>query len=421
MSIRIAMTYQKVKGTTDYFPDDKALQNRVFGYWHAVAGRYSFEQVEAPALETMSLLTAKSGEEVKSQIFTLDKRSSEELGLRFEFTASVARMFIERQKSLQKPVRWYSLDRVWRYEQPQAGRMREFYQFNAEIFGSAKPESDAEVISLAIDSLRTLGLTSSDFEVRLNNRKLLQGLLADFVAEKDMAAALHAIDRRPKVAEEVFRADFASLDDGQYDDLVRMLSMDFAGLAHRKKNALAEEGYAEVKTVLDYLGEQCARFDMGTARGLVYYTGTVFEIFDSKGKYRALCGGGRYDCMIEAFGGQKTPATGFGMGYSTVSLLLKEKGLQQDRSPGPEYFVAIVKDEVRAEAIAFVRKLRVKHSVSYDLNQRNLANQIKYANALRARRVIFIGPDEIKAGTVKIKDLSTGKEESTKMSFLISS
>jgi histidyl-tRNA synthetase len=413
------MAYQKVKGTIDYYPEEKALQSVVFDRWHATARRYSFNLVEAPALETLSLLTAKSGEEVRSQIFTLDKRSSEELGLRFEFTASLARMFIERQKSLQKPVKWYTLDRVWRYEQPQAGRLREFYQFNVELFGSDKPESDAEIISCAIDALRSLGLTSSDFIVRVNNRKLLQGLLSDFVAVEQMDAALRSIDRYSKVTEKEFRADFEFLSDDRFLDLQKLLSSDFAGLGVLKMNELAQEGYSELKQILDYLNESCVRFDLRTARGLVYYTGTVFEIFDAKGTYRALCGGGRYDSMVESFGGQKTAATGFGMGYATVSLLLRDKGLLQEIRAGPEYFVAIVKDSVRAEAVAFVRKLRKRHSVCLDLNQRNLANQIKYANAVRATKVIFIGPDEIATGEVRIKDLANGKEETQKMSFLI--
>ncbi len=415
------MAFRRVKGTVDYFPEDRLLQNMVFDIFRSAAIRYGFSEVEAPALESMPLLAAKSGEEIKKQIFTLDKRSGEELGMRFEFTASLARMFVERQKSLAKPVKWFSLGRMWRYEQPQAGRLREFYQFNAEIFGSGRPESDAEAISLAIESLKALGLTKKDFFVNINNRKLLQGLLLDIIPKSRLADVLRAIDKREKITEQEFDKELSFLEKQKIIKIKELLQQDLDALDYSSMNNMAREGYDELKSVLGFLGRDIVRFSISTARGLAYYTGTVFEVYDAKGKYRALAGGGRYDRMIELFGGQSTPATGFAMGYATLLLLLKEKGLLPKISLGPDYYIAVVSDDIRKEALKLASGLRKKYSVDIDLMKRTLSKQLKYADSIGARKVIVLGPDELKSREVKIKDMATGKEKRIKISSLIQS
>jgi len=404
---------QKVKGTSDYFPAEAKEQQQVFGAFRQSALCFAFDEVQPPAIEPMALLTKKSGEEIKSQIFTLDKRGSEELGLRFEFTASTARMFIERQKELAKPVKWFSIGRVWRYEQPQAGRMREFYQFNAEVFGSSKPQSDAEVINLAIDSLKSLGLKKGDFYVFVNNRKLLQGLLKGLVPQADIEKTLRAIDKRSKLTPAQFREELKFLK--KRDDVIGLMNAGLDDLKGMELCPLAKEGYEEVSEVLALVDKAFAKFDLSTARGLAYYTGTVFEIFDAKRKYRALCGGGRYDNMIETFGGQPTPATGFGMGYATVSLLLRDMGLLKPGRAGADYFIASV---AGADISRIVARLRRKYSVAFDLSCRNLGNQLKYANSIGAKKLIVIGPEELKSGKVNVKDMKSGKEKMSSLSVL---
>jgi histidyl-tRNA synthetase len=412
------MVFNKVKGSTDFYPKDKYIQNEIFSNFLKTARRFSFNEVESPAFEYMNLLTKKSGEEIKTQIFNLEKKSKEELGLRFEFTASLARMFIAKQKEIPKPVKWFSIGRVWRYEQPQAGRLREFYQYNVEIFGSKKPECDAEVINLAIESLLSLGLVKKDFFVNINNRKLIQGLLLDIVNKKDLEKVLRVIDKRSKISEKVFKEELSFLSKDKIKLILELLNFSFEDLEKYEMNDSARQGYDELKNILKYLDENIVKFDLGTVRGLAYYTGTVFEIFDTKQKYRALAGGGRYDDLIELFEGQNAGATGFGMGYSTVSLLLKEKGLLPTNFVGPKYFVAIV-DEVRTEAIKFISKLRKKYSVEYDLNSRNLGNQFKYANSINSENIIVFGPDELKKGQVKVKNLNSGKEKVVKIDVLL--
>jgi len=403
------MKYNKVKGTTDFFPEEKYTQNQIFDKFSQTALLYNFKETETPALESMNLLTRKSGPEIKSQIFVLEKRSIEELGLRFEFTASLARMFISCQKQIPKPVKWFSMGRVWRYEQPQAGRQREFYQYDAEIFGSSDPECDIEIVNLAIDSLRALGLSQSDFFVNINNRKLLQGLLEDIVPKNKIEDVLRIIDKRSKISRKEFLLEMSAIGKDKSNRIAEILDIPFNEFEKMDMNETAQEGYNELGQILAGLDQKIVRFDLSTARGLAYYTGTVFEIFDTEKKFRALCGGGRYDDMIEVFGGQSTPATGFGMGYSTVSLLLKDKGLLPKTQTGPDYFIAKIPG---TDISKIVKKLRKKYTVDFDLNSRNLGNQLKYANTIKAKNTIVIGPDELKSGIVKVKDMKTGSEKS---------
>ena len=247
------MVFNKVKGSTDFYPKDKYIQNEIFSNFLKTARRFSFNEVESPAFEYMNLLTKKSGEEIKTQIFNLEKKSKEELGLRFEFTASLARMFIAKQKEIPKPVKWFSIGRVWRYEQPQAGRLREFYQYNVEIFGSKKPECDAEVINLAIESLLSLGLVKKDFFVNINNRKLIQGLLLDIVNKKDLEKVLRVIDKRSKISEKVFKEELSFLSKDKIKLILELLNFSFEDLEKYEMNDSARQGYDELKNILKQL------------------------------------------------------------------------------------------------------------------------------------------------------------------------
>lgn len=405
-----ARGFEKTKGATDYFPEEKQIQETVFASFKDTAKSYGFSMVEPPVIESLSLLSAKSGPEIKEQIFTLDKRSKEELGLRFEYTAGAARMLVNRQKALQKPVRWFSIGRVWRYERPQAGRDREFYQFNAEIYGSGNPEADAEVISLAIDSLKSTGLSEKDFIVKINSRKLLFGLLSGIVKENQIEDVIRVIDKKAKIPPQEFEQELGFLKKEQLKKICCLLELGFEELKPKNMNNAAKEGYYELKEIFSYLQKKCIIFDICTVRGLAYYTGTVFEIFDSKGKFRSLCGGGRYDKMIEIFGGQSMPATGFGIGYSTVYLLLKEKNLVPAPDFSVDYFVAVADESARADAVRIASELRKNNSVLMDLMRRSLAKQLKYADSIGARKVVFVGPDELKAKKAKVKDMASGKE-----------
>ncbi len=413
---RILMQFRNIKGTTDFYPEEQYVQDKIFEKMSVAAEKFGYSHVEPPAIEHLDLLTAKSGEEIKNQIFVMEKKGKEEIGLRFEFTAGLARMIVARQKALIKPVKWYSLNRVWRYERPQAGREREFFQFNVETYGSERPEADAEVINLAIETLLSLGLSKDDFVVRINNRKLLQGLLAGIVPEKDMNQVIHAIDKREKLSRDEFRAELDFLDDSSFDMIVGLLSKDLDDISKDDLSSAASEGFKALKSIIDILSYDNVVFDLSVVRGLDYYTGTVFEIFDTKRKFRALCGGGRYDNIIETFGGSPMPAVGFGVGFSTLYLLLKHKKLLPEYRQDIDYFIVAMDDSVRADAMRITNKLRKSSSAVMDLMGRSRQKQLKYAYQIGAKSIIFVGTEEVKKGNIKIKDLKTGKEKDIRIS-----
>ncbi len=415
-----AKEYQSVKGTVDFYPEEKAMRDALFNVLRNTAKKFNFREIESPAFETLELLTTKSGEEIKTQIFTLEKRSTEQLGLRFDFTIPAARMFVQKQKELPKPVKWFVIDKAWRYEAPQKGRLREFYQFSCELFGSDKPEADAEVIRMAIELYKSIGLTASDFYVRLNNRKLLVSLLSTIPQEK-INSVLRVVDKVEKLSEREFSEELKKLTlndkqintiknitllKGKPDEIIKKIPLDSED---------AKTAVDEVLKIIDGLAgyEDFITLDLSLVRGQDYYTGTIFEFFDREEKYRAIGGGGRYDNLIELFKGEPTPATGFGIGLVPTMLLLEEKGLLPKQELGPDYFVAYFPD-VKKEAFELIAKLRKNNIVETDLMQRNFGKQMNYANTIKAKKLIVIGENEIKDRIIKVKDMTTGKEVSKK-------
>ncbi len=409
------MKLEKVKGTKDFFPEDFAIQQYIFLKFKNIAEKYGFKQVEAPAFEYMDVFRKKAGQEIDEQIFVLKKKGKEEIGLRFDLTVPMTRMYISRQKSLSKPVKWFYMTRMWRYEQPQQGRLREFYQLGVELFGSDKAEADAEIISIAIETLKSLGLTEKDFFVKINNRNLLEGLL-DFIPKNKMQEVMRLIDKSEKIGKKNFEL---SLKDLGLDAKKVMKILETKDIKKIKpENEKAKQGLEELANVLKYLDKKYVQIDLSTARGLAYYTGTVFEIFDKKQKFRAICGGGRYDNLIENFGGSKEPATGFGLGLATLELLLEDKNLTPKIEKGPEYYIAPVNEKVYRKALEIADKLREKYSVEIDLMSRNLSNQFKYADSISAKNIIIIGEKDLAKNEVTIRDLKTGKEKKVKLNQL---
>ena len=402
------MAYQAVKGTRDFYPEQTEVRKKVFDTLRKQAQLYGFGEVESPAMESIELLTAKSGEEIKEQIFVMEKRSTEQLGLRFDITVPLARMFIARQKELPKPVKWFYLTRMWRYEAPQRGRLREFYQFGVELFGASDVSADAEIISLAIDSLAALGLTEKDVVIKLNSRELIEGFLEN-IGVTAIEEALRLIDKRAKLKTEEFSqaAAFLTLEQRQAleaffaADLTTAVSL--AGARGESLQALFSE--------LEQRGKGAwITFAPDIARGLAYYTGTVFECFDRGEKNRAILGGGRYDAMVEQFGGQPCPATGFAMGDVVLELFLKEKGLWDYKEQGIDFYVASVHETYAPKVIEIVQSLRRQYKVDYDLMGRKLGKQLAYANTIKVQQVVIVG-DETKEGKVVLKDLTSGTEK----------
>lgn len=414
------MAFQKPKGTRDFFPEDKAVFSKIADSFRQTSIRYGYKEVEAPAFETMELLSAKQSDEIREQIFTLESkgegRDKEEFGLRFDLTVPFTRMFVERQKALPKPVKWFGIGRMWRYERPQQGRLREFYQLSIELFGPERPEADAEVISLAIDCLCSLGLTKKDFVVRLNNRVLLQDFI-ESIGSKNVDAVFRAIDKRSRIPEAAFDEELkkAGLDAGQMGEV-----RDFLTIKDLEKIKIKSAGLDSMKKVVDILDDRkdFIEIDFSTARGLAYYTGTVFEIFDRQGKLRSIAGGGRYDNLVELLGGERCPATGFAIGFATLGLLLEEKKLVPQAGLGVDYYIAPISGKEYPAAAAIAGKLRKRSSVEIDLMGRGISKQLDYANKTGAKNVIVVGEEEIRKKAVKIKDMATGKEKTVEISKL---
>jgi len=413
---------QKPKGTTDFYPEELAVRNRIFIKLRETALRYNFLEIESPAFESMDLLSRKEGEEIREQIFTLEKKGNEHLGLRFDLTVPAVRMFIQAEKGIPKPVKWFYLSRMWRYEQPQQGRLREFYQFSAELFGSRNADADAEIISLAIESLLSLGLKKGEFIVRLNNKKLLEGILEEFIPEHLIQEVIKLIDKSRKIDERVFNEEMTRM--GINKDMSERLekAIGIKNLSDiSESNIKIKEGISELKSLLSSLGtkSEFITLDISTARGLSYYTGNVFEIFDSHEKYRSIAGGGRYDNLVELLGGRSTPAIGFAIGYAVLELILKDKGLISKTPISPEYFIAIVSDDLKEKAIEITDILRKRYTVEIELGGRNLNNQLKYANSIKAKKVIILGKKELVEGMVVVKDMSNGSEQKIKIVELL--
>jgi len=413
------MAFQNVKGTRDFYPNELMARKVIFAKMSEVAKKYGYQEVEAPAMEYKDLLTAKSGEEVSHQIFVLEKRSNESIGLRFDLTVPLTRMFMARQKEIVKPVKWFSLSRMWRYEKPQAGRLREFYQLDVEVFGSDKPEADAEVISLAIDVLQSFGLTKDDIIIKINNRDLLEGFLSG-IGVKELEALLRVIDRKSKITPDEFKRDLIMLSVDQFKKVLDYLEiLDLDEVAKLTLNKKAQNGLANVRQVLSLLEsmgkKDFVHYDPSIARGLAYYTGTVFECFDRAGNFRAILGGGRYDNMVELFGGESTPATGFAIGDVVIELFLKEKGLWPATKLGCDYFIATMDDATYKKGLELAKELRKRYSVQLDIMQRKFGKQLNYANSINAKKVIIIGEEELRNNDVTIKDMASGKQEKVPM------
>jgi len=419
-------SYQPVKGTEEFYPADYRMKEAVFAILRKTAQRFGFQEVETSPLASLGLLTAKSGDDIRQQIFILEKRSNEEIALRFDLTVPMTNMFAARAKQLPKPVKWFSLDKNWRYEAPQKGRQREFYQLSVELFGSDKPEADAEAINTLLACIEAVGLTAKDVTLKINNRKLLEGLLRDIVPEQLLEATIRLVDKSGKLDTEALQDAFAEegLDASQIERINQIITLKGTPAAVLKQLQTwklvgqALDGYNELKATLAFIPEDYVTVDLSIARGLAYYTGNVYELFDRNGLYRAIAAGGRYDELVKLLGGESTPATGFGLGWSTLSLLLTEKKLLPQPISGPEYYIAPVNEDVLPDALKIAAKLRKTCSVDLDLLRRKLAKQFDYANAIGARKVIVVGPEELKKQSVKVKNMQTGKETVVKMADL---
>jgi histidyl-tRNA synthetase len=401
------MQGKALPGFRDFYPEDLTLRNHLFATWRSVAGRYGFEEYDGPPLESLEMYTKKSGEEIVQQLYTFRDKGDREVALRPEMTPTLARMVAARVQALKKPIRWFSIPQLFRYERQQRGRLREHFQLNMDIIGEASPLADAELMAAAVDIMRALGLGPKDVQLRVSDRRVLKSLLMSRgVTEAQLATAFAVIDRSERVPKDVLEEMMRETGYGKRETAA---VFDVAGL--RGKDALAAAGAAaeplgEAVQALEAMGlGEFVAIDLTIVRGLAYYTGIVFELFDAQKTLRAIAGGGRYDALLDL------PALGFGMGDVVLGELLKERGVAPKASIELGAFLVAVGGEDMPTMLRLAHAMREKGiAVEYGLRHAGVRKQLELASARGAPRAVIIGPEERKAGLAVVRDLRAGTE-----------
>lgn len=415
------LSTESYKGVRDFYPNEMAIQNHIFGIWKKCVERYGYEEYGASVLEPAEMYKAKSGEEiVNEQTYTFIDRGEREVTLRPEMTPTVARMVAGKKRELSFPLRWYSIPNLFRYEQPQKGRLREHWQLNVDIFGVESLNAETEVIQIAYDITKASGLKDTDFEIRINNRKLMNYITRDVLGldAKSAHAISKLIDKKRKIDGNTFKEEISKITGEKAPIMLALLnSRNFEEFTKNLPQTKDEhEGIREIREVIDMLeklGITNAVFDQTLMRGFDYYTGIVFEIFDKNPENRrSLCGGGRYDDLLSLFGGEKVPAVGFGLGDVTARDVMETyKTLPQVHSNADIYIAVISKDQSPfANDIAQDLRKNGK-KVIIDFSYKKIGEQIKSADKRNVERLIVIGEEEVKTGKYKVKNLKTGEIE----------
>jgi histidyl-tRNA synthetase len=412
-----------LNGFRDFYPPSFAERAHIFAVWRRVAARYGFVEYDGPPLEPLELYTKKSGAEIVDQLYNFVDKGGRDVALRPEMTPTVARMVAAQANALRKPVRWFSIPQLFRYERAQRGRLREHFQLNADIFGDGGEATDAELLALVIDILREFGLTSDDVRVRLSDRRLLNAVLRVLGHPDERVPAIYAVldklDRQPRELS-VEKLVAAGCTPAQVDELLALIERTadvgidgLAALLHdgdgAARLAAMRDTLAMAESLIGTAVAPWVRLDLTIVRGLAYYTGLVFEVFDAKGELRAVCGGGRYDNLLQALGGVDMPAAGFGWGDVVLGELLRDRGLLPSAPPSPDYWVAADDDVDAAQVRTVVGALRrAGRRVEYALRPQQLGKQLKAAVSAGASQAVILRRDDTVHGTVR--DLTSGME-----------
>jgi histidyl-tRNA synthetase len=421
---------QPLKGFRDFYPEDAARRTHLFAAWRRVARRFGFVEFDGPPLESLDLYTRKSGEEIVEQLYAFEDKGGRSVALRPEMTPTLARMVAARASALPKPLKWFAIPQLFRYERNQRGRLREHFQLNVDIVGAPEVEADAELLAVAIEIQRELGLDATDVVARFNDRRVVQAVLAELEVEAENVPAVYtAIDKFRKVPREVFEE--LLLKAGVSPKGVVELTLLCAGEAdlldwcdRRLKPGPGLDAATSLARYRQFLGElglsDFVQVDFSIVRGLAYYTGIVFELYDRKGKERAICGGGRYDELIHSLGGPKLEALGFGMGDVVLSLMLEERGLFPEAPARIDVAVIPVGRELASAARNVTAMLRrVGLSAETPFAPSGVGKDLKAASRDGARFAIIIGPDEWSSNEANLKDLRDGSERRVPVGSLV--
>jgi histidyl-tRNA synthetase len=400
------ISFEAPRGMRDFYPADMVWRNKVFDAFRAAGEAAGFEPYDACVVESYELLSRKAGEEVGEQIYHFHDKSDRHIALRAEMTPTLARMVAQRQKELQFPLKWTTIAQCFRYERMTKGRKREHYQWNIDIIGEDSVLAEVEVIGAACDALRRMGLSPADFKVHVSSRRFLGELLE----KSGIPANLHAqvflaLDKRGKMPDEEIAA---MLRDGGLGDADVKATFAIMDLKSFEGCPELEELFrmAEIAGFAD-----CLEFDISVIRGLSYYTGIVFECFDTAGEFRAIFGGGRYDNLLTTIGGEPTSAVGLGFGDVVVTELLKARLGEEAARVKRGVAVGFMFPEQRDAAVKLAARLR-KEGAAVDLSLRNQKPKkfFSHADSSGAAKAVFLGPDDVEKGVARMKDMESREE-----------
>ena len=411
------ISFEPPRGMRDFYPEDMVWRNRVFDAFRAAGEAAGFEPYDACVVESYELLARKAGEEVGEQIYHFRDKSDRHIALRAEMTPTLARMVAQRQGSLAFPIKWTTIAQCFRYERMTKGRKREHYQWNCDIIGEESVLAEVEVLGAACDALRRMGLSRDDFRVHVSNRALLSELLAASGIPADLHAQVFlALDKRGKMPDEEIAA---MLRDGGVDDAgvkAAFAIMDLKTLDEAERLAGAgSPAVAQLRELFRLAGlagfADCLVFDISVIRGLSYYTGIVFECFDTQREFRAIFGGGRYDNLLTTIGGDPATAVGLGFGDVVVTELLKARLGADAPAPKKGVYMGWMFPEQRDAALKLAAKLRAQgECVNLALRKAKPKQFFSRAGASSCAKAVFLGPDDVAAGRAKMKDLATREE-----------
>jgi len=410
------MTVQLPKGTRDFYPEDQRIQNHIFDTWRKACLRFGYEEYEGPMFEHLELYTGKSGDEIVKQLYNFVDKGGRDIALRPEMTPTLARLIIQKGPALKKPIKWFSIPRLFRYERAQKGRLREFFQLNMDIIGTDSVYAEADLLIGIFSMLRDFGLQGSDFVIGVSSRKLLATFLTELEAP-DASAVYPVLDRRAKMAADVFAKELEAA--GLHAEQIGKLDAFMAckSVADVQVCVQSEASRAALKELEDLFNilatagvNDSVQLDLSVVRGLAYYTGIVFEVFDRNRSMRAVAGGGRYDSLTERLGGQKVPCVGFGMGDVVLADLLSDRGLLPKSGPSIDFYLVTFGGDMPKlfEVAAQLRSFGC--SCTHALAPAKVGKQMEAANNAGAKRVVFVDGDKAQPGELEYKNLLDGAQ-----------
>ena len=418
---------QPVKGTRDFFPDEMRLRNWLFEVWRNVSEQAGFEEYDTCVLEHEELYVRKTGDEISKQLYSFEDKGGRRLSLRPEMTPSLARLVLQQEKSLSFPIKWFSMPQCFRYERMTKGRRREHFQWNADIIGQHEVVAEAEILMLLISACESMGLSTNDFRVFINDRRILNAILSQINVPQVLHSEVMVImDKRDKIPPEALSKmlEAMRMTTKQVGQLNEYLSKsDLEELRENLKNTEGIEELQHLMKLMETAGyKNYLQFDISIVRGLSYYTGAVFEVNSPEKQHRAICGGGRYDSLLSTYGGETVPAVGFGFGDVVVLDVLKELKRFPELPRKLDYTIIPFANEQIGTALKIAAELRLQGStVDCNFSMKKMKKIMQQAHESGAAKAILLFPDELSDDKVVIRDMQLHEQKPVRITDLFSS